>query len=183
MRVDEQFRAQSVPRDAADVRRLSAGLESIGGFLVYGLLWLFITTVLALAVSSGLASLAGRHAVGWVNTAIGALGWLTFGLLWCLYPHWAMRRRRAARRLFREGTFVDAVVERSASAIFPRSGSRITDAWLRLTVDGTPRSIYVGATGTPRGLEVGTNVSVLFIPGYRYCAVLLPGGDMLAAKW
>lgn len=171
----EHLQRTPVPRPAALCRRFARKLDSIFGFVAYGILWFCVSCLsatvglfLGIAIVGDPPSLAEKILVGgmWVAGFVGA---------WVLFALWVRRRIGPARRLFRDGTFAEATVESvrhmsMRGAPFTRATLTLGDRRIGLSMGGHPRELHEGAT-----------ITVLVVPDYGYCATFPIAGKLVAA--
>jgi hypothetical protein len=143
-------------------------------------LWLFIAITigtglmlgglalgLALGVTKGSSTMAG---IAMTALVIG------FACSYWAYVAWARRKRGRARRLVRDGTFVegkvvdrisDRAVQAAAKLAFAASGQRLNMSWYRVEIEheGERRGALVPFQHKP---QPGDARTVLFHPDSRY---------------
>ena len=172
----ELLQRTPVPRPAALCRRFARKVDSILGFIAYGALWLFVSSLpatlgllLGIAIVGDHPGVAGKVFVAgmWIAGFVGA---------WVLFALWVRRRIGPARRLFRDGTFADAKVEsvRRMSirgAPFTRATLTLADRRIGLSMGGHPPELHEGAT-----------IAVLVVADYGYCATFPIAGRLIAAS-
>ncbi|WP_437692164.1 hypothetical protein [Sorangium sp. So ce176] len=173
----DTLRTQVTPRDLRIARRLARRLDPIGGFLLYGFLWIYVSVAVAVFAA---------RAVGSVLSSTGsmALPLALFVLAYMVYPIWVWRRRRSARRLFRDGTFVDATVDKVRHSYMGRGRWRapVTLVNLQVTLDGKERYPGLSLFGHIERLERGDVLPVLSVPGYKHCAAFPGRGELVVAQ-
>ena len=178
----ESLRAPA-PRDEQLCRRLAAGIDPAWGFVVYGVLWMWIGLSLAFGAAAGFVLLLLRivgdkrmNGTWWLGPAVAIFVAGCVLVVWS-FVRWVRGRRGRARALFRDGRLVDGEIER-LDHIYLR-GSQITRIKVAATVDGKRGHAVASAGGH---LAVSGAVPVLVLPGYRYCATFL-NGVMCPAAW
>jgi hypothetical protein len=176
----DELRASPVPRPAALCRRFAGRIDSIWGFILYGILWFCCACGIAT-----LGLLVGVTVVGHVPEPLGiavvVLCWVgSFVGSWVPFVRWVRRRRGAAERLFREGAFVDARVQ-EVHHLWMR-GAPFTRAVLRATDELGAHRIGLSVGGHPPLLREGASMPVLLVRGYGYCAVFPPGGRLVTSS-
>ena len=165
----ELLQQETPPRRAA--ARLARRVDSITGFIAYGVLWL----MLSLAVSS-LAIFAGMRMTGPnpSSTAVDAvlLSWvIAFVVMWLPFGMWVVRRRRAARALVRDGVLVDGTIDHAQQGSV--RGGTMFSAGIRFTVGGEEqRAVFAVAH---QHVAPGNSMPVLWARGARH-ALVFPGG-------
>lgn len=168
---------EATPRRSHTARRLARRLDPIGGFLLYGFLWIYVSVAVAVfaarAVGSALSS-----------TGSMVLPLALFVLAYMVFPVWVWRRIRSARRLFRDGTFVDAIVDKVRHSYMGRGRWRVpvTLVNLQVTVDGKERYPGMSLFGHIERIERGDVLPVLSVPGYKYCAAFPQRGELVVAQ-
>ena len=176
----ETFRSTPTPRPVAMCRRYARRIDSIFGFILYGLLWFFVA-----AVAIPAASFLGTWIVGpqpgpvgvtivmfmWGSAFVG--GWVLFGL-------WVRRRLGRATRLFRDGTIVDATVHKTRRRSM--RGAPFTHATVMWRDATRERSAGVSVGGHPPELDEGRVVAVMYVDGYDYCAAFPIAGKLVPAS-
>jgi hypothetical protein len=174
----ERLQSAPVPRPDVLCRRLAGTVDSIFGFIAYGLVWFFVSCFFATAglflgiwiVGKDPGTAGKVFAAGlWVSGFVGA---------WVLFALWVRRRIGPARRLFRDGTFADATVEkvrhmRIRSAPFTHA---------TLVLPGGTHRVGMSMGGHPPEVAEGVTIPVLFIPDYGYCATFPVGGKLVTAS-
>ena len=173
----EALRAEAPPRSAALCRRFARRIDSIWGFIGYGLVWFFVSwgiATIALLLSVWIVGAQEARAApafviaAWTGALVGS---------WVLFGWWVRRRSGPAKRLFRDGVIVDATV-RAVRHLRIR-GAPFTHATLTLA-DGTrERMVGLSIGGHPAELAEGVAIAVLWMPDYGYCATFPFGGRMV----
>ena len=113
----EALQAEPTPRSDALCRPLARRIDSIWGFVAYGVLWFFVGNSLAgmVPLAAALALVKVTHRAGplpsWQLWVLAALWAVAVASVWWLFALWVKGRVAPARRLFREGVFVSATVE------------------------------------------------------------------------
>jgi hypothetical protein len=176
----DELRRASVPRPLPLCRRLSRRIDSVIGFVAYGMLWFFFACAIATVALLGAIAVVGSPPsdagktfvwVAWSGAFVGA---------WVLFGAWVRWRSSPARRLFRDGVFIEATVQvvhhlHMRSAPFTRATLRFLDGrherTAELSIGGHPAQIVEGAT-----------LTVLFVRDYRYCAVFPIAGRAVPAS-
>jgi hypothetical protein len=176
----DELRAIPVPRPAALCRRFARRIDSIWGFIAYGILWFCCACGVAT-----LGLLAGAMIVGHVPEPLGVavvvLCWVgSFVGSWVPFVRWVRRRRSTAERLFREGTVLDARVE-EVHHLWMR-GAPFTRTFLRATDEVGAHRIGLSVGGHPPLLREGVTMPVLLVRGYGYCAAFPSGGRLVASS-
>ncbi|WP_437639371.1 hypothetical protein [Sorangium sp. So ce854] len=172
----ELLSTAATPRDPRTARRLARRLDPVEGFRIHGFLWIYAS--LAVAV---FAARAVAWAMGSGESIV--LHVVLFVLAYMLFPAWVWRRIGAARRLFRDGTFVDATVTTVRHSYMGRGLWRTpaTIVNLHLTADGKK---YLGLSlfGHVEGIKGGDILPLLCVPGYTYCAVFPGRGELVVGR-
>lgn len=174
----ELLRATPTPRPPEVCRRFR--LHPIWGFVLYGLLWFFVSCVFASAGLFGAMALIGTEpSTAGKVIALGA--WVGgFVLAWVLFAMWVRRRRAPEAELFRDGSFADARID-SVRRLWLR-GVQMTQATLRLDTAGGSRTLRLAVGGHPAALREGLVVPVLWVPGHSYCAAFPLGSKLVPAS-
>jgi hypothetical protein len=153
------------------------------GFFVYGALYLFAAFVMSGVPVLALGLVLGPLAKGADSTGrmvLVLVVWVgAFVLSWWPFARWVSRRREGARRLFRDGEVIPAVVG-TVHHITIR-GTPLTRATLTFEAKGRARSAVLSIAGFPKALEPGATISVLFADGGPYAAGFVDG-RAIAAK-
>ncbi|HWB78341.1 MAG TPA: hypothetical protein VG755_25420 [Nannocystaceae bacterium] len=172
----ELLQCTPVPRPSDLCRRYARKIDSIFGFIAYGLLWFFVSCLFATAgLFLGIAIVGDGPSV--VGMVFVAAMWITgFVGAWVLFALWVRRRIGPARRLFRDGTFAEATVGSvhhlsMRGAPFTRAVLAVGDRRIGLSMGGHPRELHEGAT-----------ITVLVVPDYGYCATFPIAGRLIAAS-
>jgi hypothetical protein len=177
----ERLQRAPAPRDDELCRALAARIEPAWGFVVYGVLWMWLGLSLAFGLAAafvlvGIRIAGDAHTHAAVGPAYAVFGVAAALVVWT-FGRWVRGRRARARALFRDGQFVDGAIER-VDHIWLR-GSQITRVKIGAAVDGTRGHAIASAAGH---LAAGGTVPILVLPGYRYCATFL-GGVVCPAAW
>jgi hypothetical protein len=150
----------------------------VWGFVAYGVLCFFLTCGTATAFLVVAILLVGDHGPLWAAYIAWVAGFL---LPWWPFGIWVSRRRRAARRLFREGDMLEAVIVRVD--LLTIRGAPFTRATVSFMASGTERRAAMSVGGHSRDIVQGAKTWVLFEPHYRYCAVFTPAGAAVPAAY
>jgi hypothetical protein len=175
----DTLRSATPPRDELICRKLAAGIEPIWGFVVYGILWIWVGSSLAFGAAVGFVMLMTR-ALGdgsWLAWGAFVVFFIGFAVVVWSFARWVRSRRGGARALFRDGRFFDGEVE-SVHHIWIRR-SEITRIKLAVTVDGKRGHAIASTAGH---ISVSGAVPALVLSGYRYCATFI-GGALCTATW
>lgn len=161
-------------------RRYSLRIDSIFGFVVYGLLWFFFACGLAtLALFVGIWIVGSNP--GDFAKAVVLAAWLGgFVGAWVLYALWVGRRLGRARELVRNGVIVDAIVSETHRTT-PR-GTPYTHTILVWSDATSEHRARISIGGHPQELDEGRSVPVMFVRDYAYCAAFPIGGKMVLAS-
>jgi hypothetical protein len=179
----EAIRLASAPREDALVRRLAARIDSVGGFIAYGILWLFAALIISQAALIGTLWFVQQilHSPPWSATAV-LVGWLLgFALAWWPFVAWVRRRRAAARRLFREGVMLEGTL--LSVDFLTLKGAPFTRARFGFQHGGDRREATLSVAEHDHGLVAGGSIPVLFVGGYRYCAAFPSNGTTVPAAY
>ena len=173
--------SSATPRDEPFVRQVGRLLEPASFQAVVGILYLVFAAPAVGVAASLMVLFACRLAFDlptpvppWVTAASCVAGIGAFGLSWWPFVRWAVRRRRQACELARNGRLVEGTILRvwwtrgfeEAIVEFPDEGQArkclvIPLGWSRLVPPGT--------------LVAGAAIPVLSMPGCRW-AVAFAGG-------
>ncbi len=174
----EGLRANVVPRPDEVCAAFARRIEPLGGFLAYGVLWLFVVTNTALLAGLfagiGLGKLVDSEQVAAVSAAALAVI-LAGGSVW-LYIAWCRRKRRRAAAFIRDGVFVDGQIEDKATdraaqlaakLAFAAAGQALGVTWYRVAFarDGARYHVLCPFARPP---QAGDVAPVLFVPDYKY---------------
>jgi hypothetical protein len=175
-----ELQAASVPRPDALAQRYARRIEPMLGFVVYGVLWLFIAVAVGTVLMLGAIALGLAVGVTKGSSTMEGIGFTTliigFAFAYWAYVAWARRKRGRARRLVRDGTFVDGTVvdrigdravQAAAKLAFAASGQRLDMSWYRVEIEheGKRRGLLVPFQHEP---QPGDTRTVLFHPESRY---------------
>lgn len=105
------LRNQSAPRDQALVADLGRRFEPAAGFVLYGLLYVWVVPSSASLATIGLVTSIGDRALG--TGTIAAAGLAAFALACWPFARWFRKRRALARRLFGESDFAEGRIART----------------------------------------------------------------------
>lgn len=172
----ELLQRTPVPRPADLCRRYARKIDSIFGFIVYGLLWVFVSNVAALLGLLLGAAIVGDQPGVVGQTVVTGLGIGGFVGAWVLFALWVRRRIGPARRLIRDGSFADAQVvavqhKRIRGAPFTLATLALGDRRIRLSMGGHPAQVHEGAV-----------IPVLFAADYGCCATFPVAGKLVTAS-
>jgi len=174
----EGLRANSVPRPDAVCAAFARRIEPIGGFLAYGVLWLFLVTNTAmlagLFAGIGIGKLVDSEQIAAISAVVLAVV-LAGGSVW-LYVAWCRRKRRRAAAFVRDAVLVDGTIEHKATdraaqlaakVAFAAAGQALGVTWYRVafTRDGVRYHVLCPFARPPQQDEVAP---VLFVPDYKY---------------
>jgi len=180
----EAIRLAGAPREDALAGRLAARIDPAWGFIAYGILWTVLAACIAQAVFLGtLFAVVGEgpHRPPWGAAVLRDVWILAFVLAWLPFAAWVRRRRSAARRLFREGVLLEGQL---LSVEFLRlRGAPFTRARGAFQHEGNLRKATLSVADHDQSLVSGSSIPVLFVDGYRYCAVFPASGTAVAAAY
>ncbi len=182
-------------RSDETVELLAKRIEPTIGFVVYGVVFLFVSTFPALF--GGVIGALAMHAIGFAKEAVITqvvalvLSILCWVIAWIPYLRWARRKRGAARMIIRDGVLCDAVVatstiDRNAQlavrvAINHAGSAGLAHTWERV-VFAHAGFEYAGVAPFDTQPEPGTPTSVLFSPTAPYALAFAPSGKAFVIK-
>jgi hypothetical protein len=176
----DTLRSTPTPRPAAMCRRYARRIDSIFGFVVYGLLWFFVACGMATAALFLGIWIVGPQP-GPVGMTIVMVMWgSAFVGAWVLFWLWVRRRLGPATLLFRDGTIVDATVQKSRR--LSMRGAPFTHATVVWRDATRERSAGVSIGGHPPELDEGRTVPIMYVPDYGYCAAFPIAGKLVPAS-
>jgi hypothetical protein len=168
----DRMRSQPAPRSDELCAEMGRILEPTWGFVIYGILWVFVgiglgvVPALAFTVVVRLIAANGFDSPAVLLTLVA----LMIGgeiASWWLFFRWAARRRRRAAELVRDGVFVD--VQPGAPEHHRRRGGAFTLYPLAFAADGVRATSSLEVLGHAGPID--HPVTVLFKNGHRACAV------------
>jgi hypothetical protein len=168
---DLELLQQETPPRRAAAARLARRVDSIAGFIAYGVLWLMLSLVVSsLPIFVGMR-MTGPNPSSTVVDAV-LLAWvILFVVMWLPFGMWVVRRRRAARALVRDGVLVDGTIDHAQQGSV--RGGTMFSAGIRFTVAGEEqRAVFAVAH---QHVAPGNSMPVLWAPGARH-ALVFPGG-------
>lgn len=150
------------PREDGIVKWLAGGFDSLGGYLLYGVMW-FGISVAFVAIVPGLVlpkDFAGEHR--------GLVLLVSFLVPWVPFIVWVRRRRSSIRRLFRDGALVSSQI----TSVTFRSGRGVDGTDVRVTFESgsEKRTSTIHVFGHHTQLVVGHTMPLLYDPSCRYVA-------------
>lgn len=181
-------------RDDALVKTFSRRVEPTYGFVIYGVVWFFLSSFAGVAggllgglICKGLGLTNESTANGVIVFALAIVAWAA---AWIPFVRWARRKRSNARSLVREGVLCDAKVATSttdrAAQIAVRlamaaAGSAPGVTWERVVFDykGKPHAAVAPFNSRP---AQGAPCHVLFHPLAKYALAFSPEGRAFATK-
>lgn len=173
----ELVRSEAPPRRAA-CARLVGRIDSLFGFIAYGVLWLFVAAMVSMGVLFAGVAFAGHRPSGAYVTAV-LVGWaLSFVLAWVPFGLWVRRRRQRARALVRDGLLVDGTIDGVLRLML--RGAPFTRGTLAIEGRAARGTFSVG--GHHAELVEGATMPVLVAPGAAYGLVFAADGRVTATK-
>jgi len=182
------------PRDAAVVQLLSRRVEPAFGFIVYGVVYLFLSSFAGLAgglvgglLSAGLGFGKGSTLQDVVVLVFSLAAWIA---AWIPFVRWARRKRENARSLVREGILCDAVVATSTTdraaqlamkLAMAMAGAGTNVTWDRVVFEHDGKK-YAGVAPFDRRPEQGAPCHVLFHPLAKFSLAFSPSGRAFTTK-
>lgn len=177
-------------RDAKVVRKFVGRIEPFGGFIAYGVLWMFGALMFGTLVAVGLFLLADQlHpsvAVAQGFAWVGLIG--GFGSIVWLMLRWAAAKRARARAVIRDGVMCDAHVTSAAltnavvkvALVAGGGGGGVHWEGVRFEHAGVA---YAGIAPFHDRPAPGTRTQVLFNPEQKYALAFSPTGRAFVMKW
>ena len=181
------------PRDAAVVKLLSHRVEPTYGFVIYGVIYFFLSSFGA--VAGGLiggflgAAVAGKGST--MQDALVAVltiaGWLAS---WIPFVRWARHKRDNARSLVREGVLctgivatskTDRVAQVALKLAMSAAGSAPNVTWDRVVFEHRGKK-YAGVAPFETRPEQGAPCHVLFHPLAKFSLAFSPAGRAFVTK-
>lgn len=193
MAVTDLERLTHTARDSATIDAFARQIEPTLGFVVYGVVWLFLSSLPATFALIGGALLGaavfGERSAGVdvLGFAVGMAGW---ALAWWPFVVWARRKRARARALARDGIVCDAVVatgttDRAAQTVarvaMAAAGGATRVHWERLEFEHGGVGYTCVAPFLPRPSN-GARAHVLFAPGAKYALAFSPDGSAYVTR-
>ncbi len=182
-------------RSDATVQQLAKRIEPTIGFVVYGIVVLFVSSFPA--VVGGVLGAMGMHFIGFAKEAAAtqivafALSIACWIAAWIPYVRWARRRRRAARTIVRDGVLCDAIVATSPTdqlaqlavrvAINAAGSAGVAQTWDRVVFAHAGQT-YAAVAPFDRAPEQGAITTVLFAPAAPYALAFSPSGRAFVVK-
>lgn len=150
-----------VPRPPEICARFAGRVSPWWGFVLYGVLWLFLATTmftLGMLPVLLLVSAAGAKGAPWAVALSMLLGGAAFVYTWVLFARWVKRRRASAAPLVRDGEIV-------TGRVFDRWSGTLLEKLVRLGVDyasarviGRTFRVDVAHEGAMYSMRVATRV-------------------------
>jgi hypothetical protein len=172
-------RTEAPPRSDAVCRRLASRVDSVFGFIAYGVLWLFAAAMIATGVLFAGIALVGAHASKAAGYAVLVAYAAAFVVAWVPFGAWVRRRRRAARLLVRDGVLAPAQID-GVLRLFLRGAPFSRVSLAIAPASGTRRGTF-SVGGHPRELVEGATIDVLVAPGAAY-ALAFPVGRAVPVR-
>lgn len=182
-------------RSDETVELLAKRIEPTIGFVVYGVVFFFVSSFPALF--GGVIGALVMHAIGFAQEAVATqvvalvMSIVFWVIAWIPYVRWARRRRAAARTIVRTGALCDAIVATSTTdriaqlavrvAINAAGSAGLTQTWERVVFAHAGLE-YAGVAPFDKQPEAGTQTSVLFSPTARYALAFAPSGKAFVIK-
>ncbi|HEY6036474.1 MAG TPA: hypothetical protein VIV58_19485 [Kofleriaceae bacterium] len=182
------------PRDAAVVQLLSRRVEPTFGFVVYGVVYLFLSSfagvaggLVAALLSAGLGFGKGSTLQDVIVLVCSLAAWIA---AWIPFARWVRRKRDNARSLVREGILCDAVVATSKTdraaqlavkLAMGMAGGATNVTWDRVVFEYRGTN-YAGVAPFDRRPEQGAPCHVLFHPLAKFSLAFSPGGRAFVTK-
>jgi hypothetical protein len=181
-------------RDAAVVKRLSHRVEPTYGFILYGILYFFLSSLGATAgglLGALLANLIGlgKQSIAFSLIMLG-FSLAIWALAWWPFIAWVRRKRSNARSLVREGELCDATVatsktDRAAQIALKLAmglaGSAPNVHWERVVFEYRGKK-YAGVAPFDSHPEQGAACHVLFHPLAKFSLAFSPAGRAFVTK-
>jgi hypothetical protein len=182
------------PRDGGLVERFVRQIEPTYGFVLYGVLYFFVSSAgglagmfLALLIQSVLGLSPDSATVTILAIGFSLAGWIA---AWLPFAWWVRGKRRRARELVRDGVLCDAFVATSSVDKAVQAGARVAMAmaggahgvhWERVELEhgGVTYTGLAPFSGRP---APGAPVHVLVKPHYGYALAFAPDGQALVTK-
>lgn len=161
-------------------RRYARRIDSIFGFILYGILWFCVACGMATAALFLGIWIVGPNPSGFAKVVVMGLWAGGFVGAWVLFWLWVRRRLGPATRLFRDGVIVDATVKTARRLTI--KGAPFTHATVVWQDATRERSAGVSIGGHPPELDVGRTFAVMFVGDYGYCAAFPIAGKLVAAS-
>lgn len=130
-----------VPRPPEICARFAGRVSPWWGFVVYGVLWLFLSMTMFTVGMLPLLLLAaaiGAKGAAWAATGAMITGGALFVMTWVWFARWVKRRRASAGPLVRDGEIIEG-------RVFDRWSGSLLDKAVRFAVDYA-RSRVAGRT-------------------------------------
>jgi plastocyanin len=164
------LRQEATPRQG-EALRVARRVNSTAGLIAYGVLWLMPSALVASLPIFAVLLVAKSTLPPSVAEAVMLAALLLFVLCWLAFGAWAVRRRRAARVLVRDGVLVDGAIDHARQGMV-RGGTMFT-AGVRFTVAGEQhRAVFAVAR---LHVAPGDVVPVLWLAGARHTLVFPRG--------
>ncbi|HEY1552382.1 MAG TPA: hypothetical protein VGG28_31360 [Kofleriaceae bacterium] len=169
-------------RDDALANRFARRIEPTMGFIVYGILWAWVSVGIACATGLILA-LPIALLIDRASMFVNALAFVGIGIgfvfAWWLYVRWAKRKRARARAVIRDGVLCEATV---ATGLVDRVASVAAGAhWERVVFEHGGKTYSCIAPFASRP-AAGATAHVLFVPGAKYALAFSPAGVAYSTK-
>jgi hypothetical protein len=181
-------------RDAAVVKLLSRRVEPTFGFVIYGVIYLFLSSFAA--VAGGLLGALVCAGLGMTkdttpfDVIVFVLSIGVWAVSWWPYVRWVRRKRDNARSLVREGVLCDAIVatsktDRAAQLAMKLAmglaGTGTTVRWERVVFEHRGHK-YAGVAPFDSSPGQGAACHVLFHPLAKYSLAFSPSGRAFVTK-
>lgn len=182
-------------RSEETIELLAKRIEPTIGFVVYGVVFFFVSSFPALF--GGVIGALVMHAIGFAKEAVTTqvvafvMSIVFWGGSWIPYVRWARRKRDAARTIVRDGLLCDAIVATSTTdqiaqlavraAINHAGSAALAQKWQRVVFAHSGLE-YVGVAPFDTQPEPGTPTNVLFSPTAPYALAFAPSGKAFVIK-
>ena len=172
--------AAATPRPEALCAQLARRIEPVMGFVIYGIVWIFVSMIAGLLAA--LLAIPLRMAIGgqtaaiWFQVTLWILFWAGAVAAWVVYARSVRRKRGAARMLVREGELItgqvatrvaDRVAQGAARLALLAAGPGLRVTWYRVVCAHPAGNFSVLCPFATRP-EEGSARTVLYRPGYPY---------------
>lgn len=180
------------PRDAGVVQLLARRVEPAIGFVVYGVVYLFLSSFAGVAggLVAGLATAGFAKGTTLQDVIVVVVSLAAWIAAWIPFVRWARRKRENARSLVREGILCDAVVATSktdraaqlaVNLAMGMAGGATNVTWDRVVFE-YGGSKYAGVAPFDRRPEQGAPCHVLFHPLAKFSLAFSPAGRAFVTK-
>jgi hypothetical protein len=194
MRRVTELEQLSGTRDARLVQKLARRVEPTFGFVIYGVLYFFLSAFGGVAAGlvggllcAGLGFGKGSTAQDVIVLVFSLAGWIAS---WIPFVRWARRKRDNARSLVREGVICDGVVATSKTdraaqialkLAMAAAGTGTAVRWERFVFEHRGHK-YAGVAPFDTSPAQGAPCHVLFHPLAKYSLAFSPSGRAFVTK-